>query len=437
MCSVPSFSSAKEGGDSSGGGLSVVCFDNPAVPEALRKGDGMLTDALLPHIISVTHFDLYEAMLLRGGIEPSFSKKVIEIGDHESAEQYAQRILKRLKYSAPELYRMILKTSKELNENKNTIYGFKPLERMNDARQVGLIDYENCMYATMALNHFELGVPFLEIDKRIYQHPKHSEQSRGILLLHEYIYLTARKLGHKDSRHTRVLIDILITDEDEVLLRGLITKLKEFRFSGDQEFDSYSFELIRPIVHGMISVARLEFMKFSNRAQALVLQANIVLKKYGTSCPGHQITPCLTAIWTLKNPELTGFKKVLQNFTIKRTQAVSSAMLKYYEGRKGKAKLSEAPGLPKVVLRQILESFEYDLFKSEITTVMTDGGGLMLPGESLRSGRSGRNDDLDPTDTGGNLPGLLPLNEIDLEKLVNILSRKIDRYLDYPIEVVR
>jgi hypothetical protein len=63
----------------------------------------------------------------------------------------------------------------------------------------------------------------LHIDNRLFSHPKHSELSRAVLLLHEITYAVARDRGQTESASTRIVIGEMISNAPQTKLSTLIT----------------------------------------------------------------------------------------------------------------------------------------------------------------------------------------------------------------------
>lgn len=396
------------GADSSGGGLGVVCFDNPAILETLRQGDGLLTDELLPHITSIENFDLYEANLVRG-INMDLKQKVVPLKDNETADEYVERILKRMDFSVPALARLVRKTVEELSQAGHVEHVMRPLERMNDARQVGLIDYENCMLATMGLNRLEKGEGVLQIDKRIYAHAKQSEQSRAIFLLHEYVYITARKLGHTDSRHTRVLINSLITSHAQLTTKFLAGKAFEFGFSGKEAFPTYAHEIVLPIVRGILEKTLEAFKETRPEAKRLIVEANKALKGSGIQCQyKYFISHCKQTLEGLKDPKLSEMIAKFDEFSDKRTRLIGKAVWIYYATDEVRGSLLNAPGIPTDVKTQMEEHLREKVIKQILVWFI---------------------------DTGINHPDYKPIDEVDLKKLARDFTDELEKTITYSIGV--
>src|SRR5690348_5981994 len=93
-------------GNERGGGNAVVCFDNPAIPIAIRSGTGEILDDYIPHVASVETFDLYEARQCRG-LDCSETPKIIPVNEGESPFEYTERIAKRFDGAISEIARFL------------------------------------------------------------------------------------------------------------------------------------------------------------------------------------------------------------------------------------------------------------------------------------------------------------------------------------------
>lgn len=163
------------------------------------------------------------------------------------------------------------------------------LERIQDENDVGYIDSENCVLVTMAAQYDEKNETFLQIDERLFHHPAHSKLSQAILVLHEFVYYSARKVGHDNSRATRALVASIINNDpiDYKTLRDLYRKLKmpeHYRLGSNNLEYLYLKELVKvneDFQSVFISVMSLkgiidEELKFTNDVNKLKI-------KYGGS----------------------------------------------------------------------------------------------------------------------------------------------------------
>jgi hypothetical protein len=331
---LPSAAFAKDGADSSGGGLTVVCFDDSAIVSVLKDGDGTISDVLLAQAKSIEAFDLYEAKLPRGW-EGQFTETLIPINDGETAEQYAERLIKRLDHSVPALARVLRETRDGLKGDKLT-YTSTPLPLIEDALPSGAIDTERCVLSTMGANRITDGAWSLTIDERQYKHKAQSEWSRGVFLLHEYIYITFRRLQQQsNSRRTRELLNYLIFDNDRLAARDMLRKARELTSANkisreSLELRAYTAEAVEPIVTIFVGAARDAFARFVEREKALVTKVDTALKPYNRTCKGvtlggRYLAPCFNAVQALKRPELAALEKEMVDFIVARNDAVIAA----------------------------------------------------------------------------------------------------------------
>jgi hypothetical protein len=76
--------------------------------------------------------------------------------------------------------------------------------------------------ATMAIQQNTGDFWLLHIDNRLFSHPKHSELSRAVLLLHEITYAVARDRGQTESASTRIVVGEMISNAPQTKLSTLI-----------------------------------------------------------------------------------------------------------------------------------------------------------------------------------------------------------------------
>ena len=201
------------GGEAGGGENAVVCFDDTAIPAAIRDHGSVrfgeiLDDEIKTHVTSIEAYDLFEARMPRGisGIVP----QILDIETGESVRDYSERIAKRYENYIPDLARTIRYGSSAFPEDK-IILRPAGLDRVHDEHDVGYIDSLHCVVATMARQYHSGAQIFLQIDRRLFQSPKHSILSQAVLFLHESVYYAARALSnHENSRATRALVGVMI-----------------------------------------------------------------------------------------------------------------------------------------------------------------------------------------------------------------------------------
>jgi hypothetical protein len=247
---------------SAGGGNAVVCFDDRGIPAQVIAEESIISDRFIRHITSVEILDLFHAREARD-FDTRETSGIVTVRPGETPSQYAKRIVKRTNSYIPVLEKMI-DFSKTQFLTRRSISGLK---RIDDADEDEAMP-ENCVLSTMAaqtgrtdakyisgvfldgtrgtegLKEAEktLDSPTLVIDERLYNHPKHSIQSRGALILHEYLYLLIRQYGNqRDSRIVREIVSYLVSknsNQDIRKLSNLLTKA----FSPNYQQGKYSIK---------------------------------------------------------------------------------------------------------------------------------------------------------------------------------------------------
>jgi len=247
---------AGEGSESSGGGNSIVCFSDKAIAREILNKDnpdfGEILNSHLDFITSIEAIDLYQARQPRGFQEQN--PEIIPIGQEETPFQYVEKIVTRLKHSVPKLA-SIIKESKDLFVDDNIILEPNGLRSINDANQVQAINSESCVAVTVAAQ-YKAGPSsfYLHIDDRLFNHPAHSNLSKAVLLLHEYVYRYARSLGQFDSRNTRLLVSYLITQNNGLTSLKLAKKALDLGFiSGDPAAFTYVVDFKNRTVKSLVS----------------------------------------------------------------------------------------------------------------------------------------------------------------------------------------
>lgn len=213
----------------SGGGNSLVCFTDRFVEyrgnqvdiiQNIKENNNVLEDDHLPFISSIEFFDLYEAKKPRGF--DSVKPEILGIEDGESYYDYFDRLGERFDKS---VYRLtdIVKEAKALIPDSQFVFHDSAVEYQNDLGSVTLPS-KKCMIITMAAQVNYNGFYEVHIDQRLFNHPKHSRQSKATLILHELVYAIGRKFyQHTDSGSTRNLIRYYISYHPS-FTEGLIAK---------------------------------------------------------------------------------------------------------------------------------------------------------------------------------------------------------------------
>jgi len=226
------------GGWTSGGGNSVVCFHDPAVVAQVKGNAGALSNQAIPHITFIEAFDLYEAKLKRG-----FPPKAPVLAEPHAGEaflDYVERIIARSEISVPALAE-IMRNSQKLLPEDHIVLNDHGIQGVQDVNSVGLIDSQNCVLATTAVQYKIEDQFYLHIDERLFFHPAHSEWSKAVLLLHEYLYRFAREKGQLDSRNTRTLIAKLLSNSPNTLQTEVVRLGKDLGFLEYENEESLGF----------------------------------------------------------------------------------------------------------------------------------------------------------------------------------------------------
>ncbi len=211
------------GGMDSGGGQGFVCFKTEEINKSVQLNNGNILDDQIDGISKIITLDLYEARLQRG--TPPVSPTLVKRLEHEDYEAYLNRIIDRIAAAYPELGDKI-KVMIDNFSGDHLIWSPIGLTKVTDGGSVLAYDSNLCTAVTLAIQFKEESSYYLNIDPRLFGHPLMSEESRAILLLHEYLYAIARDNGKTSSRSARIAISYLIrenitTKEIEENLRKL------------------------------------------------------------------------------------------------------------------------------------------------------------------------------------------------------------------------
>ncbi len=191
------------------GGNSVVCFDDPSIPKAIRAGTGEILDQYIPHVTSVETFDLYEARKCQG-LGCSVTPQLISVNNGEAPFEYVERIATRFDGALAVAAEIIRNSAKRFPQD-HIFMENHGLKKVDDTNEVSLIDSVNCVLGTVATQIDSGPDTYLYVDSRLYNHPKHTPFSKAVLILHETVYYRDRQHGVKDSRDTRLRVAKAIT----------------------------------------------------------------------------------------------------------------------------------------------------------------------------------------------------------------------------------
>lgn len=220
----------------SGGGNALVCFKQSVIVRdggvtdivsEIKKNNNTIPDIYLSYIKTIEMFDLYEAKKKRG--IDSKKSEIIEISTDENIYNYLERLGNRFKGKV-DLMKEMITEGKELIPDTQLVFHEFAVEYQNDLGSVTLPS-SNCVISTIAaqVNYNEFYE--VNIDDRLFNHPKHSKQSKATLVLHELIYAIGRKyFNHTDSGATRNLVRNYISYHDSITEGAVSKSLSDLGF---------------------------------------------------------------------------------------------------------------------------------------------------------------------------------------------------------------
>ena len=179
-------------GERGNGGSAAVCFDSPVIAKKVADSNYRVDSASLNHITSITALDLLQA---RANVNNDDSALILK-GDQEKTKDYVKRIAKRFnndQLQLPMLESFLLGYFNALDTNTSH-YSFGGIPSMNDTSESYYLD-DKCLVLPLIRQSYDTGKAGLEIDDRLFKHEKHSEQSRGVLLVHEVALNWARQIN--------------------------------------------------------------------------------------------------------------------------------------------------------------------------------------------------------------------------------------------------
>lgn len=204
------------GPGSSGGGNALVCFNSAQAVKEIHANGSYISDKYLKDINFIETFDLYEAKKKRGFSETDSSTNLIEIKSNESIAAYAKRVINRIKPHYPEFHSLL---EREYNQvaSQRSIQTDDRIDQVFDINPDTFVDKPNCLFATLAAQINEKDMTTIYIDNKLFNHPRHSRESKGALLIHEAVYSLLRKeWKHSDSRSTRFVVAALLNSETRI-----------------------------------------------------------------------------------------------------------------------------------------------------------------------------------------------------------------------------
>ena len=237
---------AHAGVGSSAGGNGVVCFNDTAIPLRIRNpqdaNTGLILDEEIQNITSVTGLDLHEAM--KASDLNGVAASIVPAGVNDSATDYVLKIGRRFTGVTTVFDEKGFKDELKFFAAPNFYREPQGLEKINDIGFTGLVDRNHCVIATVIA---QVGQPDdsleFHVDARLWDHPKHSKQSQGTLLIHELVYAWQRSEGARDSENTRKIVRLLIMNHG-LSVNDFLKRIDE-RFSKRTRTLFPGFELLQ------------------------------------------------------------------------------------------------------------------------------------------------------------------------------------------------
>jgi len=217
---------ASAGTDVSGGGNALVCFESPAIPAQIHANGGNLLDEHVDQLISIETYDLIDAASRRGIDEDAVA--VFAMRDGEKMSEFLERLAQVYGGVSPR-FSAIIRDGMQTFSTNNIIRQAAGVQKINDVNPGGLVP-RNCVLATVAVQTSYKNTIALNIDERLYNHPKFSLYSKAVLLLHEFVYFNARSQGAKDSGATRQMVALLLTAPGSLTVAQVIEQARSLEF---------------------------------------------------------------------------------------------------------------------------------------------------------------------------------------------------------------
>jgi len=252
----------------SGGGNAIVCFqdgsvatgeDSTNILSEIKKNKNQIPTKFLKWITSIEMYDLYDAKKRRG--ISSKSPEIINIEPTEKIYSYLDRLSHRFDKSIRPL-KYFVEYGKELLPEDNIVWEDTAVKYQNDLGTVSLPG-QNCIISTMAaqVNHNDYYMAY--IDSRLFNHPKHSKQSKATLILHELVYAVMReKLKHTDSGSTRNIVRYLISSHSSYSEGKISEALSRLGLSSAIEIENLNDIAKKFYWSGIMEQIRLELNNF-------------------------------------------------------------------------------------------------------------------------------------------------------------------------------
>lgn len=254
--------SSNAGTESSGGGGNVlVCFrdqeNGPTAIERVRRIESddhrYILDSDLAYISSIETLDLLLAKVPLSYYETE-TKIYKENSAPQNPDQYVEAIANRLQKDFKSVNEVILNGKNNFSNGRVSSLN-KPISKIHDSDPIineHDLKEKNCTFSTMAKQLVSDNIHYMQIDSRLFLHEMHSNLSRGVLMLHEYIYSEYRKKNlekYKTSRQVQLLVRIVIRVHDsltvDAIKKELSSLLEEKVYSSHDNFLHLHLSAIR------------------------------------------------------------------------------------------------------------------------------------------------------------------------------------------------
>jgi hypothetical protein len=197
---------ATGGSSDRGGGNTLVCFSNPAAA-ARTITNKFVSDDDLSLVNSVKSLDLVEAELT--------GYSVAQAKPNESVQAYINRVIQQRILTTPYIGYNAWFLLKGL-DTATFRYRNLPIKRVADESIAVDLEKSDCAIVTIASQITMGSATFVDIDNRLYLHPKHSLQSQAALLMHEAIYsFFRRRAQDSSSARTRFIVASLLNSNEQ------------------------------------------------------------------------------------------------------------------------------------------------------------------------------------------------------------------------------
>jgi len=230
-----------------GGGNALVCFSHKTfsqngsefnIVETVKSNENIIPDNLLQYIESIEVYDLYEAKMKRGLSRES--AQIVSIKKDEDIYDYLDVLARRYQTRVGYLG-FLVREGKKIIPKSNIVFHEAGIQQQTDIADV-ILPSEDCVVSTMAAQINTNKYYQLFIDERLYDHPKHSKQSKATLILHELIYGFLREnKGHTSSSATRTIVRFLISYHEEITESSVAKSLNDLNVILDSYIVSIPF----------------------------------------------------------------------------------------------------------------------------------------------------------------------------------------------------